>query len=133
MDFDFNEAGVRALEGEVDNLSAWVTRGIAFQARQNCPVKTGKLRRTIVSHGNKVYCGDDETPYWAAQEFGSEPHIIKPKQKGMGRGHRRKKALYWPGADHPVALVHHPGTPEVAFMRRALYGDRWRTATEVSA
>src|ERR1700719_525659 len=34
-------------------------------------------------------------------EFGTKPHVILPKDK---------KALYWPGASHPVAKVNHPGT-----------------------
>ena len=34
-------------------------------------------------------------------EFGTAPHVIAPKEK---------KALYWPGAAHPVARVNHPGT-----------------------
>src|ERR1700724_2628805 len=34
-------------------------------------------------------------------EFGTKPHVILPKNK---------KALYWPGAAHPVASVNHPGS-----------------------
>src|SRR6202162_108876 len=34
-------------------------------------------------------------------EFGTKPHTIYPKDK---------KALFWPGASHPVAKVNHPGT-----------------------
>ena len=34
-------------------------------------------------------------------ELGTKAHIIRPKNK---------KALYWPGADHPVKQVKHPGT-----------------------
>lgn len=35
-------------------------------------------------------------------EEGTRPHVIRP---------RKKKALYWPGALHPVKKVNHPGTP----------------------
>ncbi len=35
-------------------------------------------------------------------EFGSRPHIIKP---------RDNKLLFWPGAKHPAKKVSHPGTP----------------------
>jgi len=40
--------------------------------------------------------------YAAAQEYGADipPHGIEP---------RFKQALYWPGAEHPVKRVHHPG------------------------
>jgi hypothetical protein len=44
-------------------------------------------------------------------ENGSRPHIIEPKNK---------KALAWPGGLHPVARVHHPGTPAYHFLRNAL-------------
>lgn len=41
-------------------------------------------------------------PYAAAVDQGARipPRVIKP---------RRKKALYWPGAEHPVKMVRHPG------------------------
>lgn len=35
-------------------------------------------------------------------EFGSRPHIIRPKGN---------KLLFWSGAKHPVKEVKHPGTP----------------------
>src|SRR5579871_5492968 len=34
-------------------------------------------------------------------EFGTKPHTIVAKNA---------QALYWPGADHPVRKVNHPGT-----------------------
>jgi hypothetical protein len=34
-------------------------------------------------------------------EYGTRPHLILPNIKG---------ALYWPGAQHPVRRVYHPGT-----------------------
>jgi hypothetical protein len=44
-------------------------------------------------------------------EFGTKPHVILPKDK---------KALYWPGAAHPVARVNHPGSKSNPFMERIL-------------
>jgi hypothetical protein len=44
-------------------------------------------------------------------EFGTKPHTITA---------RAKKALYWPGADHPVRSVNHPGTKPNAFMERII-------------
>lgn len=41
---------------------------------------------------------------------GTRPHVIYP---------RDKKALYWPGARHPVGVVHHPGTRANPFLQRA--------------
>lgn len=42
-------------------------------------------------------------------EFGTKPHVIEPKEA---------KALYWPGAEHPVKRVNHPGTRANQFMER---------------
>lgn len=44
-------------------------------------------------------------------EFGTAPHTILPKDK---------KALFWPGAAHPVRSVHHPGTQPNQFMERII-------------
>lgn len=42
---------------------------------------------------------------------GTRPHEIRPKTA---------KALFWEGADHPVAIVHHPGTRPNDFVKRAI-------------
>jgi hypothetical protein len=47
--------------------------------------------------------------YDTAVEFGTKPHTILPKNK---------KALYWPGAAHPVKSVNHPGTRPNPYMER---------------
>ena len=44
-------------------------------------------------------------------QFGTAPHIILPKDK---------EALYWPGAAHPVKMVHHPGTRPNDYMGRIM-------------
>lgn len=41
---------------------------------------------------------------------GTRPHLIYP---------RDKQALFWPGARHPVGVVHHPGTAANPFLERA--------------
>ena len=43
-------------------------------------------------------------------ELGTRPHLIRP---------RSKKALYWKGAEHPVKVVHHPGTRGKPYLRPA--------------
>lgn len=40
-------------------------------------------------------------------EFGTRPHVITAK---------RKAALFWPGAKHPVRSVNHPGTKPNPYM-----------------
>jgi len=44
-------------------------------------------------------------------EFGTKPHVILPKEK---------QALYWPGAQHPVRKVNHPGTKANPFLERII-------------
>jgi len=50
-------------------------------------------------------------------EFGTDPHEIRPVHA---------EALWWPGADHPVAVVQHPGTPAQPTLRPAAYKRRGR-------
>ena len=52
-------------------------------------------------------------PYAIYVIKGTKPHDIYPK--GLGTYHAGKQltagvALWWPGAEHPVKVVHHPGT-----------------------
>jgi hypothetical protein len=47
--------------------------------------------------------------YASYVEFGTKPHVITAKNA---------KALYWPGALHPVKSVNHPGTQANPFMER---------------
>jgi phage gpG-like protein len=66
-------------------------------------VDTARMRNSI---NVRVYLRHVEVgtnvAYAAAHQFGAEirPRTIVP---------RRKKALYWPGAAHPVRVVNHPG------------------------
>lgn len=45
---------------------------------------------------------ESDSPIAGIIEFGSRPHIIRPKNN---------KLLFWPGARYPVKEVKHPGTP----------------------
>lgn len=47
-----------------------------------------------------------DAPYAAPHQFGSRAHVISA---------RVKKALFWPGAKHPVKSVKHPGLPPRPF------------------
>jgi hypothetical protein len=67
----------------------------------------GKYFRSIKSQfldGDGAFTGKLESNSSVAgiMEFGSRPHIIRPKDN---------KLLFWPGAKHPVKEVKHPGTP----------------------
>lgn len=63
-----------------------------------------------------VYVGSTDVDYSTYVELGTRPHEIRP---------RTKKALYWPGAQHPVAKVDHPGTQPQPYLRPALLQPRW--------
>lgn len=93
---------------------------IADDARRYCPKRTGDLAESIkheVEDGTLIISakGSDEESYAAYVELGTRPHIIRPNGK---------KALFWPGAAHPVGLVHHPGTRPQPFLRPALDQER---------
>lgn len=85
-------------------------------AKAKAAYLTGTLRRDIHTEMEK------ETPteatalvgtnleYAPHVEFGTKAHDILPKNK---------RALYWPGARHPVKKVRHPGTSPQPFLRPA--------------
>lgn len=83
-------------------------------------VRTGRLRSSIslnVGKDSRSLYADigSKVPYARYIEEGTPPRIIRPK---------RKKALAWPGAAHPVKRVRHPGTRAYRFLRRALKAAR---------
>ena len=64
-----------------------------------------KSARITGLDGRSVTVGTDR-PYAAAHQFGTDPYTIRPKSK---------RALFWPGAAHPVRSVRHPGLPARPF------------------
>ncbi len=114
------ERGLRRWVGGMsDEVKRAVERtriDVQNEARRRAPVDTGRLRSSIVSRsegaGRSVgYVIGTNVNYAAAVEYGTAPHVIKPT---------KKKALYWPGAAHPVASVNHPGTRAQPFLRPAI-------------
>ncbi len=89
-------------------------------AKEEAPVRTGTLRRSITSRASRDrgVIGTNLT-YAAAVHEGSRAHIIRP---------RNRKALAWPGAAHPMRSVMHPGTKGDPFFERAM--DRSRDRLE---
>ncbi len=67
-------------------------------------VKSGRLRNSIVARGyaDRAEVGTNVV-YAAIHQLGGKtpPRVIVPK---------RAKALFWPGAKHPVKSVNHPGS-----------------------
>jgi hypothetical protein len=86
------------------------------EARRRVPVKSGRLRSSIVSRaegsGRSVgYVIGTNVVYARAIEYGLDEFDIFPKNK---------KALYWKGAAHPVKKVHHPGIKAQPYLRPAI-------------
>lgn len=115
QEFELDANWYRDIEIAAKKLEKRLAKEAAEDARRYCPVRTGKLRGTIKALGNKVVIGGIGAWYWYLIEFGTKPHLIFPKIK---------KALWWPGAKHPVSGVIHPGTRAYAPMRRAMLKKR---------
>ncbi|MCX4750902.1 HK97 gp10 family phage protein [Kitasatospora sp. NBC_01287] len=94
---------------------------IVSDAKRYCPERTGALQESIEHHledGDLIVSatgGDDGRTYAAYVELGTRPHVILP---------RDRRALFWPGAGHPVGKVDHPGTRPQPFLRPALFKER---------
>ena len=71
-------------------------------------VDSGRLRNSVgyLAGHDRVEVGTGVV-YASFHQFGTGPYTIRP---------RRKKALYWPGAAHPVKQVNHPGLPARPFL-----------------
>lgn len=121
MDAREFERGLRRWAGRLSNESKQATlrTGIRVQneARRRAPVDTGRLRSSIVhrveERGARFYdvTVGTNVSYAEDVEKGTRPHRIYP---------RNKRALYWPGAAHPVAYVDHPGTRPQPFLAPAI-------------
>jgi hypothetical protein len=89
------------------------------------PNHGGALRKSI-RYRTKVLASRAEITFTASAVArfvidGTAAHEIRPKNK---------QALFWEGADHPVGIVHHPGTRPNDFVRRAI--DHLRPAIQAA-
>ncbi len=76
------------------------------------PYRTGQLVQTFKRDVQDFMARWFPTVKYAPfVEYGSKPHVILPKNK---------KALYWPGAAHPVSRINHPGSRANPYMERIL-------------
>ena len=100
-----------------DWLENTIGRRILGDAQNLVPKRTGRLAESLRAevHDKVLRVGSLDVNYATDVEFGTSPHVILP---------RNKKALHWPGADHPVAKVNHPGTHAQPYLRPALYQRR---------
>jgi hypothetical protein len=100
--FDRKDAGFLAfLQNEAMGIEAYARAAAPWTDR------TGNARAGIQGgaemKGRKTFVLylRHSMEYGIDLERGTPPHLIRPKDK---------KALSWPGAAHPVKVVHHPGT-----------------------
>jgi hypothetical protein len=94
-----------------------IGRDILADAQNLVHKRTGRLRDSLRAecHDKVLRVGSLDCNYATDVEMGTAPHVILP---------RNKKALHWPGADHPVARVNHPGTAPMPYLRPSLFQRR---------
>jgi hypothetical protein len=126
----FNEAAVqRMLRDPLGPVGRDLTRraiNVESAAKLNASgrpgpnVDTGRLRSSITHElvqgptGLVARIGTN-VEYARYVEEGTPPHEIRPVNK---------RALFWPGAEHPVAVVHHPGSHARPYLEPALEAAR---------
>jgi hypothetical protein len=100
-----------------DWLEHVIGRDILADARNLVRKRSGRLAESLRAEvqGKTLRVGSLDCNYATDVEMGTAPHVILP---------RNKKALHWPGADHPVARVNHPGTKPSPYLRPALFQRR---------
>lgn len=111
----WNGAGTIVREELASGITRLGKQTEAFGKRE-VPVVTHTLQRSITSSnaspGRLVSeIGTQGVPYARPVHDGAAPHVIVPVNK---------KALFWPGAAHPVRRVNHPGNRANPFLKRAL-------------
>lgn len=103
---EVEKRGRRLLNDLLDVAQRWV--------QSEAPRKTGRLKSSVKKQssgsGGYVFVSKNIAPYAFWVIDGTRPHTIIPKSG---------KALYWPGARHPVKKVHHPGTKSNPFVDKA--------------
>jgi hypothetical protein len=80
------------------------------RSKQESPVRTTRLRSSIstdIQPLRAIIAPHVKYAFYVHE--GTAAHVILP---------RRKRALFWKGAAHPVRQVFHPGTKANPFMKR---------------
>lgn len=97
-----------------------VLRTVEGTARALAPVRTGRLRNSIRAYLTGTGAGVlvASVPYAAYLHRGTG--IYGPHRRGFHIKPRSKKALWWPGAAHPVRAVYQKGIRPRDFLRLAV-------------
>lgn len=105
----------------LDKAMPEIARRVLNEIIITCPVDTGRLRNSL-----KVIPTKDGLIIWGVEylkyvEFGSPPHVIKPKSKKALRFEiGKKERLGKKGRDKNIVfakIVHHPGNRPNPFIR----------------
>lgn len=126
------QIGSQAIEGELSriaqrlptaltNLLDDLASDVEVLMKDESPVRLGDLQNSITTET----VSNLERLIWPTVEhaayviLGTRPHWIEAKHDSYLGVSIRQGFLYWPGADHPVRRVHHPGTSPNPFPDRA--------------
>lgn len=106
---DARDAGARGADKLLRAALTNSASRVQSEQRQLAPHRTGTLQRSILVQIKfpKAEVTAQEK-YAVFIEEGTGPFTIKPKTK---------KALFWPGAKHPVRMVRHPGIKAKPFFK----------------
>lgn len=106
------------LPEELKNLVNTAAFAVDEEVKKAAPVVTGNLQGAtsidnLSDFEKRIFVDEGIAPYAIYVIKGTKPHDIYPK--GIGAFHAGQQltkgaALWWPGADHPYRVVHHPGT-----------------------
>lgn len=98
----------------------------------NSPVDHGLLKGWFVeSQTDEEVIIKSPAIYAAYQNYGTEPYDIYPKGQAVyhaGKQLTAGSALWWPGAEHPVKHVRHPGLKAKHFVEDSIEQTQSRIA-----
>lgn len=110
----------------ISNKTSDLSGRLLTNARQEAPVKTGRLRANLTVQPFKMtgpYKGEggvgvskQAVPYAGFVMYGTRPHIIRCRRPAFALHFYWKKVGHWVFFDH----VNHPGTKANRFLERAL-------------
>jgi hypothetical protein len=98
------DAAPKRVLDDASDIMVGVLRAVA-------PKRTGALAAEVYSRVEGLRATFWDRKFYTKYVLhGTMPHVIRP---------RTARALYWPGARHPVTSVFHPGTRPNPFNREA--------------
>ena len=120
---------------DLSSMSQEIRKSVLKDATQDMVrfLQTPSLSGVPVDHGLLhsffiEYMTDEESSikspakYAVYQDQGTDPYTIYPKGQGTfiaGRQITKGQALWWPGAEHPVRKVNHPGIKGKHFVEKS--------------